>query len=419
MRTALRALLALAAFSLPGPALAGEQTLVFRTAPITIGPYEVGQGVQIVDHPQVDGYVVGMSADVVDADGSIVPIRRVMLHHVVFAKLGARDLTCPNAPTQRFYAAGEERTQMALPPGYGYPNGALDNWGMLYMLMNHRPLADTVRVQYTVRYVTDEPLTPVKPIWLDEHNCSADPIFNVPGNGKVFSTWSTSTDWIAPESGVLVAAGAHLHGGGLRLELSDTTCGRSLFASEPTWGLPLIQPVMHEPGPLHMSGFTSAEGLPVAAGARLRLTAVYDNSLPHVRAMGIMIAYFAPRPVAGCAALPPLDPDPESRPGAPPRIRLPLLREPRGPFTGLSATWVSDFAYGRQRVALRSGSTFTWRFAGPALHDVTLASGPVGFASPWSSAGSTFSFRFTKPGTYRLFCSLHPARMTQVVVVSR
>ncbi len=417
MRIALRFALGLAALAFPGHALAGEQTLVFRTAPITIGAYEVGQGVQVIDHPQVDGYVVGMSADVVDADGNLVPIRRVMLHHVVFAKIGTPDLTCPSAATQRFYASGEERMQLALPPGYGYPNRGLDNWGLLYMLMNHRPVADTVRVQYTVRYVTDEPLQAVKPVWLDEHNCSADPIFNVPGNGKVFSTWTKTTDWVAPEDGVVVALGGHLHGGGLRLELADTTCGRALYTSEPTWGLPLIKPVMHEPGPLHMSTFTSTEGLPVAAGARLRLSAVYDNSLPHVRAMGIMLAYFAPKPVIACGPLPVLQPDPASRPGTPPRIKLPLLREPKGPFAGLQATFVSDYAYGRQRVTVKKGSTFTWRFAGPALHDVTLASGPVGFASPWSPAGSTFSFRFTRAGTYRLFCSLHPARMTQVVIV--
>ncbi len=417
MRRALRLTLAVSALCFPAQALAAEQTLVLRSAPIAIGPYEVAQGVQLVDHPFVDGYVVGMSADVVDDSGTVVPIQRVMLHHVVFARIGAGDLTCPSG-AQRFYAAGEERMQLALPAGYGYPNRAAEPWGLLYMLMNHKPVADTVRVQYTVRYVTGEERTPVKPVWLDEHNCSVDPIFSVPGGGKLFSTWTRSTDWTAPESGLIVAAGGHLHGGGLRLELSDVTCGRGLFTSEPTWGLPLIQPVMHEPGPLHMTALSSPEGLPVAAGSRLRLTAVYDNSLPHVRAMGIMILYVAPAPVTGCAPLPQVAPDPLSRPGLPPRITLPLLKIPAGPFAnGLAATLVGDFAFGRQRVALRRGTTFTWRFAGSTLHDVTLASGPVGFASPWSPAGARFSFRFTKPGTYRLFCSLHPARMTQVVVV--
>jgi plastocyanin len=29
----------------------------------------------------------------------------------------------------------------------------------------------------------------------------------------------------------------------------------------------------------------------------------------------------------------------------------------------------------------------------------------------------TFTYRFTRRGTYRLFCSLHPALMTQLVIV--
>jgi plastocyanin len=48
---------------------------------------------------------------------------------------------------------------------------------------------------------------------------------------------------------------------------------------------------------------------------------------------------------------------------------------------------------------------------------VTLANGPVGFASRWSSRGARYTRRFHTPGTYRLFCSLHPIDMTQVVTV--
>jgi plastocyanin len=77
---------------------------------------------------------------------------------------------------------------------------------------------------------------------------------------------------------------------------------------------------------------------------------------------------------------------------------------------------MSDFAYGAPRVSIRRGSTFRWTFAGPSRHDVTLASGPVGFASPSRSHG-TFSFRFTRPGVYKLFCSLHPTQMTQIITV--
>lgn len=423
---ALAAVLAVAFWPSGAVARSGEQTLVFRSAAVTVQGFGVEQGLQLVPSPSVDGYVTGISADVVDANGVSMPISTVMLHHVVLAKIGTPDATCQQfygydgrpvgIPVERFFAEGEERTTIQFPAGYGYPNRGSDHWGLVYMLMNHKPATFTAYVQYTVHYVTGEQRTPVKPYWLDVKNCRADPIFDVPGTGPMFSTVSRSADFTMPESGRIVAGGGHLHGGGLRLELSDQTCGSKLFTSEPTWGLPVVTPVIHEPGPRHMTTVSTADGIPVAAGDRLRLTATYENSQPHTRVMGIMIVYLAPGPVTPCAAAPPLPADPLSSPSAPPRFRLPLVRQPVGPLRAVRSSWVSDFAYGAQRVVVKRGSTFLWRFAGPSRHDVTLANGPVGFSSPSVSSG-TFAFRFTRPGVYRLYCSLHPTAMTQIVTV--
>jgi plastocyanin len=82
----------------------------------------------------------------------------------------------------------------------------------------------------------------------------------------------------------------------------------------------------------------------------------------------------------------------------------------------LRSTWVGDYRYGHERVTITRGTTFTWRFVGWTQHDVTLVNGPAGFSSPWTLAG-TFRHRFTRAGTYRLFCSLHPTRMTQQIDV--
>jgi plastocyanin len=412
----------LAALVLPGQASAGIQTFVFDSAPITVTRYEVARGVQLAPSPKVDGYVVGMSAEVVDVLGNPVPMQDVMLHHVVFAKVGVPDYTCStfedysgtSAPyqAQRFYAEGEEHFSLALPEGYGYPNRGFDAWGLLYMLMNHHERTSVVQIRYTVRYVTDEPLTAVKPVWLDIKNCRADPVFNVPGTGGAGSILSRTADFRMPESGRFVAGGGHLHGGGLLLDVSDTSCG-SLFTSYPTWGLMEPHPVLHEPGPMEMTGFADPGGRPVRAGDTVQLTARYDNSRPHVRVMGIVMLYFAPGPTAGCASYSsPVPPASEAD-----RVTIELLKQPAGRVRrDIRSTWVGDYAFGAQRVSVRRGAVFTWRFRGAVEHDVTLASGPVGFASPSMSRG-TYSFRFTRRGTYRLFCSLHPARMTQVVVV--
>jgi plastocyanin len=98
-------------------------------------------------------------------------------------------------------------------------------------------------------------------------------------------------------------------------------------------------------------------------------------------------------------------------------VTIDLLKRPAGAVRrNIRSTVVRDYAFGAQRVSLRRGTLFTWQFRGGVDHDVTLASGPVGFASPSMRSG-TFRYRFTRPGTYKLFCSLHPARMTEIVTV--
>ena len=411
----------LLALSFPAGALAEVQTLVFDSAPVTIGAYGVARGAQLAPSPKVSGDVVAMKATLVDVLGNPVRHTDVMLHHVVFARLGAPDATCSQiadydgrpAPVQaqRFYAEGEEHFSLALPDGYGYPNRATDSWGLLYMLMNHHARTSTVQVRYTVTYVVDEARTAVQPVWLDVRNCRADPVFNVPGTGGSGSTYIQHADWVAPESGVLVAGGAHLHGGGLSVDVSDTRCG-SLFRSYPVWGGIEPRPVMHEPGPVAMTGFSDPAGRPVPAGDTLRITATYDNARPHVRVMGIAILYFAPRAVSACRSYDSAAPEPTT----PDLVTVALLKRPAGPVRKVKSTWVGDYAFGAQRVSIKRGTRFTWRFAGGTAHDVTLATGPVGFSSPSLTRG-TYSFRFTRSGTYRLFCSLHPSRMTQVITV--
>ena len=412
-----RLLLVLGAFALALPALAHaeERTLTFTTGAISVDGYGVAQAPLLVESPDVDGYVVGMEAEVVDAAGRVQGRDKVMLHHIVFAKVGVPDYTCGGL-AERFFAEGEERLALSLPRGYGYPNRATDRWGLLYMLMNHKPQKLNGFIRYTVRYVTGEALAPVKPIWLDVRNCSGpDPVFDVPGGGKTFSTFTKTFDFTMPESGRLVSGGGHLHGGGIRVELRNATCGTKPFESRPTWGGPIPRPILHEPGPTKMSSFRSATGIPVAKGQKLQLVAVYDNSAPHTRAMGIMLVFLAPGAVEGCGASPQLEID-LGRPAAPPLFSMPLPRAPTGAVSKAKSTFVGDFRYGVERVSLERGTTFTWRFLGAFQHDVTVIGGPEGFSAPWTKTG-VFKHRFTKAGTYRLFCSLHPTRMVQQITV--
>jgi plastocyanin len=49
-------------------------------------------------------------------------------------------------------------------------------------------------------------------------------------------------------------------------------------------------------------------------------------------------------------------------------------------------------------------------------HNVSLDSGPRGIYSP-NFHGGSYTHQFTVPGTYKVFCYLHPLTMNQVVTV--
>ena len=116
-------------------------------------------------------------------------------------------------------------------------------------------------------------------------------------------TTDDTEDVTFAHSGYLIAGAGHVHGGAIKETLTEPGCGnRQVAESDPTWGLPdhpfyNVRPILHEPGPINMSAFSDTTGLPVNAGETLRLNSIYDDSQPHVRVMGIMIAYFAAEPL--------------------------------------------------------------------------------------------------------------------------
>ncbi|HEX2231906.1 MAG TPA: hypothetical protein VHG69_00895 [Thermoleophilaceae bacterium] len=445
------------------PSAAAAEQVTLRYGPIQLSPYELKRAdvTYGIPTPQRDGFITAMEAEVVDGAGRPVPIQRVMLHHVVFLNAGARlgerrDATCDRfalfdaetrlpAIAERFFAVGEEREKLILPPGHGYPIRAADRWAMTWMLMSHRSRRDTVFIQYKVTVDDSPALAPVRPVWLDVRNCRNDPVFDVPGGGRRGSTYSRSTTWTVPETGRLVAGVGHVHGGGRSVVLSQPRCGqRVLFDSRPLWGARnhpyyRVRPLLHEPGPISMHQFTSGLGIPVAAGERLRLRATYDNRLPHTRVMGIMTLGFVPDAGADTRCESPLPSDfrrfwlePTGRTRTP-QIRVPIngfrasararaIRRPPGRTVELrngSTIEVGDVYFAPANAAIRSGGLLRWRFLGDTLHNVTLANGPRGFSSANLSRDREFGYRFRKPGTYRLYCGLHPVSMTSTVTVGR
>lgn len=477
-----------------GPTVGTKTTYKCDVPTGTIGSYEVKQWYPIgVPTPGVTGHITHLETDIIDAQsGQQVPISRLMLHHIVFLNLNRTDSTCAgegytgfdgrkgfgNFAPQRFYAAGEERAKLSMPPGYGYKTNAGDDWAMVVMVMNHRAVADNAQIHYEMTVDTDPTLKSVKPYWLDVRDCHADPVYNVPsiaqklkkakkknrkkGGGKQASAAkrkgkgkkkkkrkkpapaaisTQSRDYVFPESGRLIAGSGHVHGGAIGLNLTQPGCGdRQVAESIPTWGLadhPFynVQPVLHEPGPINMSAFGSTSGLPVQAGETIRLNSVYDNTRPHTRVMGIMVVYLVPESVIGaCGPVPSWDVLKTTQPGGPGPIpfTIPLtaldssgqavtIQAPPGKLKDASSndvTPVGDRFFGEPNLRVRKGSYLTWQFLGRELHNVTLANGPEGIGSDNLDAGRGFTQKFTRPGTYRFFCGLHPVQMQQRVVVT-
>jgi len=289
--------------ALPAGASAAARTVTMTSDPMTIGGYQVAlQGTKyITKAPKIDGWITHMETDVVDAKtGKLVPIDRIMLHHIVFANLGPKAVNLGRP--QPFYGDGEERAKMDLPPGYGYPITKDDVWAWVYMLMNHKPTADNVRIRWKMRVVTGETLKPVIPIVWDTSHGRQALVFDVPGGGAPGTFDTRVAQRTMPVAGRLVAGLGHVHGGAKDLVMTQPSCSnRAIYASKPTWGLSThafyrVRPVLHEPGPINMSQFQTVKGIPVAAGERIDVTSRYDAVRPHTRAMGLLLAYLHPDP---------------------------------------------------------------------------------------------------------------------------
>jgi plastocyanin len=244
-------MLALAA-CLCGPAQAQEadvQRMKFRYGPIGVAP---GQNTIVTgpntERPPGDGYIVRMKPDLERSDGTVPNVDVVHLHHGVWLNQSARDST--SGGNERFFASGEEKTILALPPGYGYPVRAGDQWLMNHMIHNLTPRADEVWITYEVDWVPagsdlGSRLKPVRPIWMDVFNGSAYPVFDVArgsgGDGAFtypdeapspYGQGRRRNEWTVDRDGTLVSGFGHLHPGGLTTDLDLVRPGTRSFDAE-------------------------------------------------------------------------------------------------------------------------------------------------------------------------------------------
>lgn len=114
-------------------------------------------------------------------------------------------------------------------------------------------------------------------------------------------------------------------------------------------------------------------------------------------------------PTAGSGSTPTVAPTATPTP-APTPTPIPT---PTSSVGGNSIT-ISGFAFDPQSLTVKVGTKVTWTNHDGVTHtvtadDKTFSSGPL-------SSGKSFSFTFTKAGTYTYHCSMHPGMKATIVV---
>ena len=79
---------------------------------------------------------------------------------------------------------------------------------------------------------------------------------------------------------------------------------------------------------------------------------------------------------------------------------------------------IEDYAFSPATITVKAGSKVTWTNKDDVGHTVTSDDGaPAAIESGLFGKGESFSFTFTKAGTYRYHCQPHPYMKGTVVVI--
>jgi hypothetical protein len=450
---------------------AGVEHQQYRYGPILIRP---GQNPIVfrpaTQKPSVPGYITRFEPSLIYTNGKKPAGDVLHLHHGVWVMR--------NYPT---FATGEERTITQFPRGFGYRYDPKDPWLLNYMLHNLTPTPARVYLAWDIDFVPAAAaaaagIKEARPLWLDVGK----------GNYPVFDAqrgWGRNGRYRFPEDArgaerrkigeqqrvtmpvdvTLVAAGGHVHPGGLWVDLRTTRGSRTktIFRSEAKY----YEPAGAVSWDAAMTVTKPDWRVAVRKGDTLSVSTTYDTSRASwYEVMGI----FGPLWYT-------LAPDAGGRDPFTQRIdwhgnvthgHLPEndnhggnvqsgLPDPRTMRAGaqVPAVGIKDFVYalgdlGRTGTrgrppAVRQGGTLTFRnFDSPQGQDpakaiyhtitsckapcnratgiaypiadgkTTFDSGELGYGPPQATAAANRSKwktpRNLSPGTYSYFCRIHP-----------
>ncbi len=148
--------------------------------------------------------------DANNADGTTANLNNdAMLHHFVLLNPAKQDPVCPTGLEgqfgERFFAAGNERSQMHLPDPFGYLNANTPNWRIFSHIINKSTsVSKSFQIEVVYQYRTTGGAE-AKPLWLDIDTCG-DSEYTAPVG------YSDATkDWVSTVNGRMIGMSGHLH----------------------------------------------------------------------------------------------------------------------------------------------------------------------------------------------------------------
>jgi len=215
----------------------GVRHLHFRFGPIAVRPGQNTIALAVNRHrPKVDGFITSFRPNLVRANGEVPPVDVIHLHHAVWL-----DNLRPT------WAAGEEKTAVRLPPGYGWRYRTSDRWLLNHMIHNLTPTPDKVWVTWDMDFVPDgspaaRGMRTVDTQWVDAEAGRAYPVFDaLRGTGRAgrftfpddagpaaYPDGFVRNRVVLDHDATLVGTAGHLHPGGLYTDLTLTRGTRTV-----------------------------------------------------------------------------------------------------------------------------------------------------------------------------------------------